>query len=491
MRGKRRATTAVGRVIGYTRVSSQKQDRDGTSLEGQQASIARWIRAEGLPPPARVAIEVESGAAEKIEKRTEQRSIEREAQAGDTIVVAAVDRWSRDIVHSVSTVRALVARGVRWYAIRENLDATTREGEERLGLMAWVADSERRRIRDRTIGRKVELQDEGMYVLGQAPTGYAIVERRLVPGPEADIVRQIFALCAAGEGLHRIAQLVPLPKGRKGWDKSGIHRVLRNRMHLGELQNSDGVWRPTHEPLVDRDTWDRAHAALAARKLAGRPHGERLLRGLAWCSLCGRRISVVLGRERQDGGRTAAYVCARKLVGLCKARTVHAERLDALVAQALERRLVELRHEIAKAPSAQREVEAPAVNHAAALARARRKRERLISLAVDGTITKEDLRERLAKLDLEIGKIEGAAATARRKLAAAERTRLPEQRAEILERVETIIEAWERTPPDGRRRLLAIFAARVEVVPGPRARSHDVVAPRIRWRPLAELTADI
>ena len=489
-----------GRVFGYCRVSSRRQDTEGTSLEGQEQSIARWCRSQGLPAPARIAVEVESGSAEKTEQRVEQTALQREAKAGDTIVVAAVDRWSRDIVHAVSTVRALVARGVRWVALRESLDATTREGEERLGLMAWVADSERKRIKERTLGRKRELQDEGFYTRGRPPVGYVIQQRKLVPGPDADVVREAFRRCIAGDGIDAIAQALPMTAGcgghrpRKAWDKKGVHGLLRNRHYLGELERSDGTWHPAHEALVDRDTWERAHAAMLARKLRGRPHGEgfsaeRLLRGLAVCSVCGRRVSVVLGRERVMGGRTMSYVCAGALAGLCKVRHVHAERLDALAAQATLRRLVELRRELA---SGQPLTSPPATqDHAAKIAQAKRKRERLISLAVDGTITGEELKARLGKLDAEIGKLEAAAGKARRATAAAERARRPEARAEVLGRVEGLTAAWNNLPAPQRREVLSLLADRIEVVPAPRARTHDVVPPRIRWRTVEALTAEV
>jgi len=124
-------------------VSSVGQEVRGTSLEGQREEIARWCAAQGYPAPT-LLVEVESGSAEKIERRVEQQRLIAEVRDGDMVVVVAVDRWSRDIVHAVSSVRALVARGVRWYAIREALDAATSHGDSTLGIMSWTADQEAR-----------------------------------------------------------------------------------------------------------------------------------------------------------------------------------------------------------------------------------------------------------------------------------------------------------------------------------------------------------
>lgn len=94
-------------VRSYLRVSTPGQEREGTSLEGQETAHRRFCLAHGLPQPV-LYIEVESGADTSIEKRDEQLRLQREAQAGELVLVTVLDRWSRDVPHAVSTVRALV-----------------------------------------------------------------------------------------------------------------------------------------------------------------------------------------------------------------------------------------------------------------------------------------------------------------------------------------------------------------------------------------------
>lgn len=490
MRGGKRAAS-VGRVWGYCRVSGPRQEREGTSLEGQQRAIARYCTSKKLPTPSFI-VEVESATEAKIESREEQLRVQREARPGDLILVIVLDRWSRDTVHAVATVRALVKRGIGWVAINEGIDAATPEGDLMLRYRAIGAEEEHRRIRERTLGRKRELADDGCYVRGHAPVGYVLEHRRLVPGPEAAIVREAFDRCLR-QGLQSIANELPLTKSRAKWDPAAVAKMLHNRHYLGESQRSDGTWHATHEALVDRDLWERAHAALASRREGGRLPGDgwsatRLLRGLASCALCGRRMTVTMNRVRIDGGRSMAYACNGYLQGLCKSRHVHGERLDALVAQATLARLVELRGELAKQRPAPPAVE-PELDHDAKLAKARRKRERLISAYADGTIEKDDLAARLTKLDAEIGKLSTATATAKRRRAAAERAAAPEVRVELLAQIETLTKAWQRAPVDTRREVLRRLAARIEVPPPP-PRVHEVPRPRIVWRSVEDLAAE-
>jgi DNA invertase Pin-like site-specific DNA recombinase len=486
----RERATVVGRVWGYIRVSSPGQDREGTSPEGQRDAITRWCAREGLPAPTLV-YEVESATEGHHESRTEQLRLQREARPGDLVLVTLQDRWSRDVVHAVGTVRALVKQNIGWIAIQEGIDASTPQGDWMLVQRAAWAEQEARRIRERTHGRIRELRDEGKYVDGAVWVGYVVEDRRLVPGPLRAIPIEAFERCARGESMARIAAALPLTPGRKAWDRGAVHHLLTARVYLGESRKSDGTWHPTHEPLVSRDLWERAHAAMRERRTGGRPHGDglsaqRLLRGLARCAACGRRMSVQYGRPRQRGGRTMRYVCTGVLRRVCHTRHVHAERLDALVADAALDRLIELRHELARAVPP-RAPEPEIIDHAAKIAAVKAKRERLISLAVDGTITKADLRTRLAKLDAEVGRLEHAAAEHARRHEAQERASRPEVRAEHLGRVEVVRQTWARMPVAHRREALAVIAARIEVVSPKRKWSHEVPEPRIVWRTVEEL----
>jgi site-specific DNA recombinase len=55
-----------------------------------------------------------------------------------------------------------------------------------------------------------------------------------------------------------------------------------------------------HQPLVDADTFHRVQDLLAARAVRGtrdrRHHHE--LKGVLWCGVCGRRLSLTLAKGR-------------------------------------------------------------------------------------------------------------------------------------------------------------------------------------------------
>src|SRR5689334_11911699 len=130
-------------VRSYIRVSTPGQETSGTSLEGQEQAHRRYCAAQGLPAPT-LYIEVESASDLAIEKRDEQLRLQREARPGDLVLVTVVDRWSRDVPHAVSTVRALVKLKIGFRAFEEGIDASTPEGDERLTWRAMIAEQELR-----------------------------------------------------------------------------------------------------------------------------------------------------------------------------------------------------------------------------------------------------------------------------------------------------------------------------------------------------------
>ncbi|TYP93003.1 MULTISPECIES: recombinase family protein [Nitrosomonas] len=46
-------------------------------------------------------------------------------------------------------------------------------------------------------------------------------------------------------------------------DKSLIYKILNNRTYLGELRHKEQWYQAEHQPLIDRELWDKVHAIFA------------------------------------------------------------------------------------------------------------------------------------------------------------------------------------------------------------------------------------
>jgi DNA invertase Pin-like site-specific DNA recombinase len=87
-------------ALGYIRVSTQKQGRSGLGLEAQQAALARFAEAEGFQL-LETFTETESGKHDESHRPVLAAALEVARKQGTPIIVAKLDRLSRD-VHYIS-----------------------------------------------------------------------------------------------------------------------------------------------------------------------------------------------------------------------------------------------------------------------------------------------------------------------------------------------------------------------------------------------------
>ncbi len=161
----------------------------------------------------------------------------------------------------------------------------------------------------------------------------------LIPNPEtAPIVKQIFEWRKNGIGPSRIATMLNekgyrTPSGykktnysarlinRDKWNISSIKKILSNRIYTGDMIQhtqtkvnykskkkitlDQSMWmivENTHEPLVDKDTFEYISKLIKQNTKDVQPKNrreKRLLEGKLFCKECGNRLSV-LYRKNHD-----------------------------------------------------------------------------------------------------------------------------------------------------------------------------------------------
>lgn len=124
-------------VLGYARVSTVSQTLD----QQVDALVAAGVDA------TQIYSDQLSGA------RTDRPGLDellRTAREGDEIVVVALDRLGRSMLHVIQTIEDLVARGIVLRSLRENLDFSTPTGRMMAAIFASLAEYERELIRERS-----------------------------------------------------------------------------------------------------------------------------------------------------------------------------------------------------------------------------------------------------------------------------------------------------------------------------------------------------
>jgi DNA invertase Pin-like site-specific DNA recombinase len=223
-----------GRLVGYYRVSTDKQGKSGLGLEAQRAAVHDFAKRTG-GTIAREYTEVESGRKSNRPELAKALAHARRAQG--LLCVAKLDRLARN----VAFLSALMESGVDFVAC-DNPHAN----KLTIHILAAVAEDEAERISQRTkvalaalierggkLGNPQNLSPEaaakGRKVAAQART-------RKADEAYADLYPLLAEKRAAGLSLQQIADFLNAEGYRtrrnREWNKVQVKHVLERGAHL-------------------------------------------------------------------------------------------------------------------------------------------------------------------------------------------------------------------------------------------------------------------
>ncbi|MDP6130951.1 MAG: recombinase family protein [Dehalococcoidia bacterium] len=313
------AFTGGVRAAIYCRVSTDRQEREGASLDTQLRDCQRFCETKGFVEVAQY-VEAESGLNSD---RPEYQKVLKAAQEGrfDTIVVWRMDRLGRDTADYFYALKAMRRLGVDIHSATEPTDNPFVQG-----LFGLLGEEESRRLSFRVIPNKRARARDGKwngqapfgYDLGKAPDGKGSV---LVPNSDAPAVEKLFRQYAIGRTSLGELTMCLAEKGHK-FSRQGVRQILRNRAYVGQvvygLQARSRFAAPSepfeaeglHPALVDDATFQQVHDRLITNRhrRRGGPHPQFLLSGLLRCGKCNRPM---VGKKTAH--RWVQYICSRRV----------------------------------------------------------------------------------------------------------------------------------------------------------------------------------
>ena len=290
------------------------------------------------------------------------------------LVVSEVSRLGREILETGFILKQLSVAGVKTvcYLRDEELRMDDPTQKVLLSVSNYASEIERERARERTrdaLLRKAKLGHvTGGKVFGYhnkavfAPDGQRSHVERVIHEPEAEVVREIFQLYAAGKGFTKIAKFLnergvqaPPPRGKgrlQAWAPTTIREMLNRDLYQGEIvwnkirkrdqwgkkkyeSRPESEWVHTPAPglrIISEELWKSTRERLTTNRneylrhnngqLQGRPtrgvESQYLLTGMAQCGTCSG--SIIVSTHGSTGKkRVAVYKC-----GVChkKGKTV-------------------------------------------------------------------------------------------------------------------------------------------------------------------------
>ncbi len=314
------------RAVIYCRVSTDKQEQDGESLEYQEEKGRKYAELHDMDVVI-VLHEAKSGFIHYSlrEKLTLARQMIRDHLA-DVIIVFDLRRFSRNFVHSAMIFEEIESNGGEIVSVSENIDNSL-TGKLIRSILAWSAESEREKIVEYANRHWQTRLEHGLPVAtGRAPFGWEWKDedktRYQINKEEATIRLSIFSMfveldMSIRSIAHKLTEdrVLPPAKARgwkvksNAWHPSTVHMILSDPANIGVLQilkkkkaltakgtetrvdNENMKTIPGGLPaIVPIELYERAQAKLATNQAEKSKPYKRpedfLLKGHIYCKTC-------------------------------------------------------------------------------------------------------------------------------------------------------------------------------------------------------------
>lgn len=395
----------------YCRVSTEDQEREGTSLQSQLEACLNKAHELGYDVPEEfIILETYSGLTLDRPKLPKLRQWVRDKEV-QGVIGYTLDRLSRDPVHFILLQEELKKADIELILVTETVDSSDL-GRLITYIKGYAAKLETEKIRERTMrGARIRASQGKIPIGGTGRLyGYTYIMGkgdhegvRYVNEDQAKWVREMYRWLV-DEGLtvnaitYRLRALgVPTPGRSPFWRGGRVHEILTNPAYMGktyafsysyaEPKTNPGtsarkrkrlVRKPVEEwveipgatpTIITQEAFELAQAILQQNKRLSRRNSQRqyLLSGYVFCRQCGRRYRAKSTKPKK--GENVNYVPYYQCPGQdrivsptkCQNRRWNANHLEKLVWEQIDSLLT--KPEVVLAGLKTRKNEATEVSH--------------------------------------------------------------------------------------------------------------------------------
>ncbi|MDD3409206.1 MAG: recombinase family protein [Eubacteriales bacterium] len=285
------------RVAAYCRVSTV-QEEQADSYETQCEYYRRLIDAD--PKLTLVDVYGDHGLSGlSTTRRPEFLRMMKDCMDGkvDLIMTKSISRFARNLADCVDCVRALKEKGIPVSFEQEGVDSMDSGCEFILSVLATLAQEEVNNL-SQNIRWSLEHRNASGNPARKARYGYRrVMDEKGKKGweidePEAERVRLAFRLAAKGESYQRMIAALNSMEMRKGsavrWTQLRVREMLKSETYIGDIltnkafkpdylsprvvkntgQRTQYYVEGHHEPIVDRETFEKVGALIRQNVLS-------------------------------------------------------------------------------------------------------------------------------------------------------------------------------------------------------------------------------
>lgn len=319
------------KVAAYARVSVESE-RMHHSLSAQISRYSSMIQKN--PEWEYAGVYADYGiSGTSIKKREEFRRMLEDAETGkiDIILTKSIQRFARNTVDLLNTVRHLKNLGIEVWFEKENIHTMSGEGELMMTILASFAQEESRSISDNIKWHFRKKFEQGKPHAKFFVYGYRWQDEELVVVPqEAEIVRKIFNEYLSGKTRKDIIRDLKGLGVRTMYGNifkdASIKLILTNRVYTGVLEmqktfvadpftkvrafnqgeKDKYVVENHHEAIIDPLIFERVQIELGRRKEIGKQRGgyakdflnTSCFTGMIKCGICGKSYIHIVRRYK-------------------------------------------------------------------------------------------------------------------------------------------------------------------------------------------------
>lgn len=298
----------------YNRVSTEKQQQEGLSLQTQKEACIKYAKEHGYEVPDKYILdEVYSGLT--LNRPNLNRLLEW-VKSGDVqaVVIYSTDRFSRDGYDLLTLIRDCEVNNAKLLCVNEDL------GEGKVGellnfVRGWASSLEATRIKERASRNKRAKAERGSIPQGYGKYGgYTGLDYDVDTGAfkhdpgQIHIAQEILERYANGDTASHICTDLQkrnvLTARGKPFGISSINRILAHaRVYAGII-----IWKGIEiKGKVDPIITERLASIIDKRRKLNKEHSfgfghRKWFSGRVFCGICGRRYAIYKGKSCRCNG---------------------------------------------------------------------------------------------------------------------------------------------------------------------------------------------
>ena len=225
------------KAVALFRVSTDKQADSALGLEAQEQAVAEFCARMDCEL---VASHTEAGVSGRKSLTARAGLLSAVADVSvleaDVLVVASLDRVSRDPLILMTIEKTLASKGARLVSTKgEGTESDDPSQVLMRRILAAVAENEASLISARTKASLKAKKARG-EITGRAPIGFDLVDCQLQPNKDFELVVRVMKLRAKKVSFREIAEIMETFAPGRAWSIVKVQRIVKRWRNIRSLK---------------------------------------------------------------------------------------------------------------------------------------------------------------------------------------------------------------------------------------------------------------